>query len=83
MILELVIQTLPVFTQTQLTTVIDTYYLDRLIKPRNEDFLLVQRAIADHLSKTRNKIELNFGYHKARFESQSGKKGLYKIPACV
>jgi hypothetical protein len=57
--------------------------LTQPIKPCNEDFLPVQRAIADRLSEIRNKIELNFGYHKARFESQSGKKGLYKIPAFV
>lgn len=57
--------------------------LTRPTKARGERFLPIQKALADRLSDTRNQIELNFGYHKARFESQSGKKGRSRIPGNI
>jgi len=57
--------------------------LSRLTKPRGEEYLPIRRAIGDRLSDTRNNIELNFGYHKARFQSQSGEKGTHRISACI
>lgn len=47
----------------------------RPIKPRNENFPPVMRALADGLSQERNHIERSFGYHKLRFEPLSSKRG--------
>jgi hypothetical protein len=61
---------------------LDSSILTRPIKQRKQAFTPIHKALADSLSNTRNTIELNFGYHKARFRSQAGSKGKQCIPAC-